>query len=988
MSHLVYRQLAKALNAEEKVEELNPDVLKARDSFAYFCEYLTRKLPEDQQKKPAEHHLEWHNELVTGQDSKCLLKIAGERTNILSPRGSAKAQPLTEPILTPKGWKTMGNIKVGDKVITQHGKPTKITHVTPQGSKAVYKVTFTDETWTECCDDHLWKVRANGTQQYNVYSLHELKEKGIKTKAGFAKYHIPVCNAVQYGNKDLPIHPYLLGALLGDGYVNGSITLTSADDDLIKRVREVLPEGHTIEYKQRYDYKILGSDNRNEITRAWIKLGLKKCTSVNKFIPEIYKYGSIDQRLELLCGLMDTDGTVGSRGRCGEISYCTISPKLKDDIRDIVNSLGGTATFNKPVYKTYTNKHSEKVKGQLTYIIGIRLPEHITPFCISRKKNKYKPCLTRKVTRGIKTIEYVGDKETQCITVKDKSQTYLTRNYIVTHNSTVLGLFVAWIIGVHTTAKKPLNILYISSNGDMANAKSDAIKRTITADEYKEIFPMVRKGKKWGTSLWTIDFDYAGINSVGEDNFTLLATGIQGTIVSKRCVCADTLISTPNGQVKVQDLKIDDDIYSVKDNKIQCSKLVSLETSNKNYIIIIHTQSGIELQCTFDHPIWTVEKGYLYAHKTLNKTITLIHNDELITDTVEYIWWDVFTKEYTVYDIQVEPNNNFFANNILCHNSHLIVMDDLIKNTGEIENPEVRKKMITNWFTAIQPTLFEGGRILSIGTRFAANDIHATTFTEDNSWRVIEQNAIIYDEKTQRERSYWESMWSLDYLKKLRKENPVGFSFQYQNKIARIDEISISEEWIQYTSHLPEQFDQIAIGGDLASSEREKADYTVFTVVGVANGRFYCLDYIRERIMGNVDKILRIQELYEDYGDNDTPFYLFFEKNAYQNSLKGDWDYYVSHQQELDTMHKTNSELHLTDIVAIGLTTKKDKMMNLKDITGKFQNKLVFWNNIVNWEHHVHELTNFGSTEHDDCLDSVIIALRGLGRYRPLSSSD
>lgn len=536
----------------------------------------------------------WLEELNTGRDSKRLRGIAGDDTCILSPRGSAKAQPLDEIVLTPKGWRRMESLKVGDVVIAGDGTPTLITGTYEHGYKSSYRVTFTDGSSTECCDDHLWTVRniAGGDpRKYQVLPLSHIRTKvfvkstgtikngNVKTEyreaiegekpwldcRGYAKYHIPIVNPVDFPKQDLPIHPYLLGVLLGDGCIGkgACVSFTTADDEIPQFIQKIIPDGYKVRKvgSTKYTYNITlgkhGKGRRNPIREALKDLCLAGCGSENKFIPNEYLYTSVEDRIELLQGLLDTDGSVASRDSGGGgTNFTTISPVLADDVIKLVQSLGGIATMQAPRRNWYTH-NGEKRQGQTSYKLGIKLPEEIQPFKITRKLNRYKPCTKLKATRGIINIEYVGEKLMKCISVAHISQTYVTRNYIVTHNSTFLLQWIAWIIGTHATQGISLKILYISYVIDVASSKSRQIKAIIESERYQEVFPIVRPSKsKWGESEWAIDFAFAGLSTI-EEPYTLACSGLQGAINSKRSdiLLFDDLLKSPSEakNKKIQD---------------------------------------------------------------------------------------------------------------------------------------------------------------------------------------------------------------------------------------------------------------------------------------------------------------------------------------------------------------------------------------------------------------------------------------------------
>lgn len=580
LRHLPHRDSAREILKKRSQQELSPESLRAQEDFPFFCEHLTRNST-DPKVQPEHMHL-WNDHLITGENSKCLLGVAGPNTDILAPRNSAKAQPLDEPILTPAGWVLMGSLQIGDCVVAVDGTPTPITQITPQGRKKNYRVTFTDGSFTYCSDDHLWTIRSLGgtdPRAFKTVTLNHLRTKVFagtkgnrgKTQAiyrnvepgeipwldyrGYAKYHIPVSQPVQFPQQLEPVNPYLLGVLIGDGNLtNSSIGISTGDAELLDLLTPLIPSCSSIKPHGKHPCNYIitrnvfrGQPLRNPLITGLRSLGLWGKPAETKFIPQQYLYSSIESRIALLQGLMDTDGTVGNNtAGGGNLSFCSISRQLIDDVVELVQSLGGIATVNQPQKNWYTI-NGERRQGQTSYKVGIKLPPDIQPFRLTRKKNRYKPCAKRLPTRGIIDIEYVGETEMQCITIAHPSQLYLTRHCIVTHNSTYLGMFSAWLTGRHARprivkdgsewvqiAGMWLPILYISYTVDVARPKSNTIKNIIESKEYQEIFPNVRPGRKWADELWSIDYGFAGINTIGQDTYSVCCAGLKGAIVSKR----------------------------------------------------------------------------------------------------------------------------------------------------------------------------------------------------------------------------------------------------------------------------------------------------------------------------------------------------------------------------------------------------------------------------------------------------------------------
>jgi phosphate starvation-inducible protein PhoH len=359
--------------------------------------------------------------------------------------GTGKAQPLTSKVLTPNGWVTMGEIKLNDYVTTPKGDKTKVTGVYPQGLKDIYKITFSDGREVESCDEHLWKVYyRQWADKYRVLSLRDVIDNHSK-KIDDGRLYIPLIDSSNNEDVELPINPYLLGSLIGDGgMTNNSLTFSNQDEEVLELVGEHLDErGYQLKkFKHgKYDYgitsinKIKTSGKKGHYTNLFkLELGelnLYGKKSENKFIPTIYKNSSKRQKLELIQGLMDTDGTTDTR-RCS-VSFSTSSKQLCEDFVDMINSIGGiTKIYEKS--PTYTYK-GEVRNGLINYIISIRYPNPEDLFMLKRKKNICKNYQYKNLNLRIKNIEYVGKKESQCIMISDDNHLYVTDNYITTHNT-------------------------------------------------------------------------------------------------------------------------------------------------------------------------------------------------------------------------------------------------------------------------------------------------------------------------------------------------------------------------------------------------------------------------------------------------------------------------------------------------------------------------------------------------------------------------
>lgn len=372
-----------------------------------------------------------------------------------------RAEPLTALIPTPSGIRQMGDIKVGDYVFGSNGKPTKVTGVFPQGEKPMMDVIFADKSVVRCSEDHLWNTRTQSQRVRNAaHTTKTTKDISmtLKSNRGVKLHETQVLSSpVEIEHTPVPVDPYLLGMLLGDGTLRGGcIHFTSADLEMINEVQKRLPKGVSIKPKKSsktsYDYDISndrnengGNNNRKNPLREKLKeLGVLGKLSNHKFIPYAYIHNDVETRLEILRGLMDTDGSIfkhkDSKDTKYRVQFYSTSILLADDVKWLVESLGGLARKRiKITPKNGTHKsgfgHNHDV-----YVIDIILPSTINPFKLKRKADLFKPSA---LFRLISDVKEAPPEECQCISVEAEDHLYLTNNFIVTHNTFKESIIIA-----------------------------------------------------------------------------------------------------------------------------------------------------------------------------------------------------------------------------------------------------------------------------------------------------------------------------------------------------------------------------------------------------------------------------------------------------------------------------------------------------------------------------------------------------------------
>jgi phosphate starvation-inducible protein PhoH len=403
-------------------------------------------------------------------------------------------QPLYEMVLTPNGWVKMGDLKVGDYVINELGEKTSVIEVLDQDNDLesdIYRLTLRDGRYVDACINHGWNVRTKDLDFFTVKTDFLLKHY---KKVDF---FLPEIKPVNFSNEiELEVNPYLLGVLLGDGCLTGThVRFCSIDDEIVEKVqnivskdeytmvknnitynirptnnetiknareivvKNVLTDEETIGYSKKisklfnviettligrcvnnsiidgyqYGYTGVKSSGNNPIKNNLIELGVFGKKSYEKFIPEHFKFAKINDRVELLRGLLDTDGTIKPNG---EITFITTSERLADDIMFLVRSLGGQSTK----YKREKKETNQILRGHKIYqrrdcfTVGIKFTSNdINPFYLKRKADRFKSL--HPLNLKIKNIEKIGKSKIRCIKIDSPSQLYITRDFIVTHNS-------------------------------------------------------------------------------------------------------------------------------------------------------------------------------------------------------------------------------------------------------------------------------------------------------------------------------------------------------------------------------------------------------------------------------------------------------------------------------------------------------------------------------------------------------------------------
>ncbi|MFN8151211.1 MAG: PhoH family protein [Solirubrobacterales bacterium] len=360
-----------------------------------------------------------------------------------------RAQPLSRKVLTPEGFIRMQHLRVGDLVIGSDGMPTPVLGIYPQGGKEVFRLKAQDGAETVCCGEHLWHVyTASDRRRGKPGRVVETQEMiGNLRTAHRHRFELPVTQAVHMTPRDVPLDPYALGLLLGDGCITMSTTPTFStnDPELAEALEDALQDielrrkGSSCDYNLRHVHGGRGIAVAHPVSEALRELDLAGARSHTKFIPWDYLHNSVDVRLGVLQGLLDSDGgPVVQRGRSCRIQYTTCSRDLNENVTWLVRSLGGVAytRCRRAEGRTPGLANGRPVHHRNdAYVMDIRLPAGMQPFRLERKRRLYERDGGGRPMRFVHEIEPAGVEETMCIQVAAADSLYVTDDFLVTHNT-------------------------------------------------------------------------------------------------------------------------------------------------------------------------------------------------------------------------------------------------------------------------------------------------------------------------------------------------------------------------------------------------------------------------------------------------------------------------------------------------------------------------------------------------------------------------
>lgn len=416
---------------------------KTLAAAGYTSNLVIKQVPRE---RPNCYETDWQSVVETfefrARQDECLCTINDNEYGVIdAATGFGKCQPLSSKVQTPTGPVNMGSLKIGDEVCTPDGSSAKVIGVYPQGIQEIFRITFSDGSYTECTKEHLWLISSIAGHWSNKVVDTEYIKKNVKSPNGKLKLSIPIGNPLALNKQKTTIPPYTLGVWLGDGC--GVFKFVTADAEIAEKVQRSLDAEYTLSklkpsvcatQPQRYSkanvynvVRVTKKKKRNKYS-VWLEeLGLKGKRSYEKFIPDNYLYNSIENRTELLKGLLDTDGHVTPGG---SISYSSTSEKLITQVQWLVESLGGRARLSNRV----------SLSGRVIYYCGIEFNNGAKFIGVSRKKDRVIKRTKYKLKRIVTSVESISNKPCQCILIDHPDHLYQTDHCIVTHNTLIMAM--------------------------------------------------------------------------------------------------------------------------------------------------------------------------------------------------------------------------------------------------------------------------------------------------------------------------------------------------------------------------------------------------------------------------------------------------------------------------------------------------------------------------------------------------------------------
>lgn len=432
-----------------------------------------------------------NDEEVWSKQAEILHSVRDNRyTAVPSAHDMGKALDVRTPLPTPDGWTTMGGVRAGDWLLDENGEPIRVSWVSGDQYGDQYRVRFDDGTHLDANAEHQWSVRRIGRNKaYTTMTTGQMVAEGVLNPGGQRRFRVPLAAAVKGATSNLPVDPYVLGAWLGDG-TSARAEITCHPDDFI--VDEIARRGYAVR-------KLAGSCAwslaHNDLLPALRRLGVLG----HKHIPAAYLRAGYDQRLDLLRGIMDTDGYPGD-----SVQIDLASEQLARAVVELARSLG---------FPTRMRARPMTLNGRCVgtrYRITFRARDN--PFLLPRKAEKWHaPAEARGDGKTIVSIEPITPVRMRCVAVDSTTHLYLAgEGFTVTHNSFIASRAIAWWISTH-----PPGSAMVVSTAPSAAQVSLIMWREVTKIHRKA--DLIGKITRAGYPQWIIDGEPVGVGRKPSD---------------------------------------------------------------------------------------------------------------------------------------------------------------------------------------------------------------------------------------------------------------------------------------------------------------------------------------------------------------------------------------------------------------------------------------------------------------------------------------
>lgn len=535
-------------------------------------------------------------------------------------RGAGKDLHEDTVVYKEEGEVPIKDLSEGDFIYGADGRLTKVLKLMKYYDQMQYRVLLSDGREIVAGEGHLWSVNYKNKGE-RIVDTKYLYERHLEGRRKDRVLFIPMQKAIEYSRKQLILDPYTLGALIGDGGMTTSnIILTTADKEVLDNIPFPV-----VRYKQKYTYCV---KNIRDIIK---ELGLHGKKSEHKFIPKEYLYSSVEQRMALLQGLMDTDGCAGKHGI---VEYNTSSPQLAIDFNKLLRGLGIRFSVVK-----------KKTTHLPTYRFKLRTGEPV--FRLKRKLDKLitSPSnwtLSGRTEVSIKEVHKLEVMPSVCIEIDNDSKLFQAGPNIVTHNSFSCAALAAHTYTffsdsetiISSEESSHINRLMQKVNMSLSGLPLPFTRQRLSDDLTKEIrsgWKNKKTGKREGTNSRILAINYK--------NNTMAANGTRpklhifeeiGTMkylkkdysdsihcwrndfgqfaipVLVGCVCAGTKVWTSNGNmVNIEDLQQEQGIlgFDMVSKENSENTITYMQTPFEKECYRITTKLGRVLECSEDHPI-------------------------------------------------------------------------------------------------------------------------------------------------------------------------------------------------------------------------------------------------------------------------------------------------------------------------------------------------------------------------------------------------